>query len=84
MLDAEHYRRRISDLGDVIDGARAGRELAMYRAHQHGATPEEIARWALIDVADVRNTIELLGKEEPAIDEWSDAPHYIEIRPSRA
>jgi len=74
----EQYRRRITQLGDVIDGARAARDLAIYRAHQHGATPEENARWALIDVDDVRGVVELLH-QEPGVEEWTDGPCYVEI-----
>jgi hypothetical protein len=75
---SEHYRERINHLGDVIDGASGERDLAMYRAHQRGATLEQIARWALTDVDEVRRIVESLS-HEPDIDEWGDGPRYIEV-----
>jgi hypothetical protein len=70
------YRDRIRHLGHVIDDASADRELAMLRAHQHGATHEEIARWAFAEVPDVRSVIDALVKEE-GVQEWSDGPDYV-------
>lgn len=75
---SEHYRDRISHLCDVIDGANGERDVAIFRAYQAGVTPEAIARWALIDVDEVRRIVESLSRE-PDIDDWSDGPCYMEI-----
>jgi hypothetical protein len=74
------YRDRIRHLGHVIDNASADRELAMLRAHQHGATHEEIAHWALTGVPDVRSVIDSLTKEE-GVEEWPDGPEYVTLWP---
>jgi hypothetical protein len=77
---ASPYQDRIRDLGRVIDSASADRELAMLRAHEHGATHEEIARWALTKVPDVRSVIDSLAKED-GVEEWSDGPDYVALWP---
>jgi hypothetical protein len=77
---ANPYQERIRHLGRVIDSASADRELAMLRAHELGATHEEIARWALAKVPDVRSVIDSLAKEE-GVEEWGDGPDYLAVWP---
>ncbi len=74
----EHYRQRIRDLGQVVAAAGCDRDLAIFRAHQCGATQEDLARLALVDVAEVAQVIDSL-RREPEIDEWSDGPDWVRL-----
>ncbi|MFI6761430.1 hypothetical protein ACIBF5_20060 [Micromonospora sp. NPDC050417] len=73
-----YYRNRVRDLRRLLEEVDAERCLAVFRAHQYGATPEEIAQVALLDPADVRQTIDALGGE-PDIDQWDDGPDWVRI-----
>jgi hypothetical protein len=81
----EHYRKLLFQLRDTIDTVACDRRLAMYRAHQHGLTVDEIAHHAGTDVDDVQHAITTLGNE-PDVDEWSIAaswaPRYEYFEPT--
>ncbi|GAB2884558.1 hypothetical protein [Streptomyces mayteni] len=64
----------------VLEDATADREIAVFRAHEHGAAQEEIARWALLGPAEVRTIVDGLRKEEDVAD-WPDGPDYLAVWP---
>jgi hypothetical protein len=72
----EHYRDRMRELLDHIDEVRCDQELAMYRAHQHGMSDEEIARYSGMDVTKIRETIEQMSRCDE-VDEFDDGPSWV-------
>ncbi|GAB3422140.1 hypothetical protein [Flindersiella endophytica] len=76
---AERYGRLLFELGDTIASVRCDWRLAMYRAHQNGMDPVEIAQRAHADLSDVQDAIVTL-RGEPEVDEWQIArwvPRYF-------
>lgn len=74
----EHYGKLLFELSDTITSVQHDHRLAMYRAHQHGMPPEEIARRAHANLGDVEDAIDTLSRE-PEADEWQIAawvPRY--------
>ncbi len=75
------YGKRIRHLTRVLEDVSGDRDLAMYRAHQHGMSYEQVALLALATVDQVRETIVLLRLEED-VDGWDDGPVWVGMHPT--
>lgn len=72
----EHYRDRMRELLNHVDEVRCEQELAMFRAHQHGMSDEEIARCSGVEVTKVRQTIDELSQHDE-VDDLDDGPSWV-------
>ncbi|GAA2065236.1 hypothetical protein N0X72_04925 [Streptomyces carpaticus] len=73
---AAYYLDRIQRLSHVVDDASADRDLAVLRAHERGASHQEIARRAHLKPAEVEAVVTALLAEEDIAD-WCDGPDYL-------
>jgi hypothetical protein len=69
-------RERIRDFNELIQGAIGGRDLAIYRAHRRGASDEQLAEWADMDVAEVRSIVAEVHPDRDGIDLDRDGPRW--------
>jgi hypothetical protein len=69
-------RERIRDFNELIQGATGGRDVAIYRAHRRGASDEQLAEWADMDVAEVRVIVGEIHPDRDGIDLDRDGPRW--------
>lgn len=72
---------RLGHLARVLVEINDDRDLIMFRAYQHGATPEEIANWAETSVDTVNRAIALLSKVGGSTERWSVGPKWLKWYP---
>ncbi|MFE1362109.1 MULTISPECIES: hypothetical protein [Streptomyces] len=75
---AEFYLDRVRRLSHIVEEVTSDRDLAVLRAHEHGASHQEIARRADFKTADVDTVVTTLLAEEDIAD-WCDGPDYLPV-----
>lgn len=74
----QHYVRRVRDLDWTMHAVRADLELAIYRAHRHGASVKDLASLIGAEPEGIRETLAQLDREED-IDEWDDRMRWVQM-----
>lgn len=72
---------RLSHLARVLTEASDDRDLIMFRAHQNGASVEEIANWAETNVETVQRAIDLLTGVGCSTEDWCVGPKWLKWYP---
>lgn len=77
----EHLGRRFEELSDVLQHAKAERDLALYLAYRRGLTTREIADVVREDVVTVQAIIGTYLRDEDA-DSYEEGPRWVEMWPN--
>jgi predicted transcriptional regulator len=72
---------RLGHLAEVLVQINDDRDLIMFRAHQHGASLEQIATWADTSVETVQRAIDLLSRPGCRTEEWCVGPKWLKWYP---